>query len=257
MGPILFTLGPLTFYAWGTLAILGLAAGTTLTILEGCRRGLGFAELLDVCFSTALAGLAGARLLYVIVEWPAFRPDPVRAFIFVEGGLSIYGAFLGGAAGVWLLARRFRRSAWAYADIMAPGIALGLALGRVGCLLRGCCYGRLTDQTWGLATQLAPGLRYPAQAMEAAIDLAILAVLGAPAFRPRARPHPAGPREGLRFLAFLGLYAAGRFIVEFYRDSEVLIGWMTTSQAFSLAVLALVVWLAGRGRVGRRRRVGL
>lgn len=254
MRPILFSLGPFAFYSWGTLAVLGLVVGTALTILEGRRRrrGFGFAELLDLCFYTALAGLIGARLLYVIVEWPAFRGDPVRAFAFAEGGLSVYGAFLGGAAGAWLIARRFGRSAWTYADLLAPGAALGVAIGRVGCLLRGCCYGRLTDQTWGLATPLADGLRYPAQAIEAVVDLVIFAILMAPAFRGRAPAGarggapggaPAGRPRGLRFLAFVGLYAIGRFAVEFYRDSEMLTGWLSVSQAASLGVAALTAWL--------------
>ncbi len=283
MSPILFTVGPLTIYSWGTFLVLGVAVGTVVTIFEGRRRGLRAPELLNLAFLTSLAGLAGARLLYVLVEWPAFRPDPVSAFLFTEGGLSIYGAVLGGAALVLCFARRRGRPFLVYADLMAPGLALGTAIGRIGCFLRGCCYGRLTDQSWGFLSALAGGYRYPSQLMEASLDLALFGLLMTPFLRGTADMPAAGPplpgagpfssatggrpRIGLRFLTYLTLYSAIRFAVEFYRDTPRVLGPLTLTQLLALLIVvlgagfSLRLWSRGeraarRGAALRPRRAG-
>lgn len=265
MRPILFTVGSLAVYSWGFFLDLAVTAGVIVAIVEGRRRGLPAAEILNLSVLATLAGLAGARLLYVLAEWPVYRTEPWRAFSLLEGGLSLYGALLGGATAGYWYARRRGRPFLSYLDLMAPGAALGTAIGRIGCTLRGCCYGRPTEAAWGLFTPLAEGPRFPAQPLEAFLDLAIFVVLMLPAFRgpaagPAARPSPprSSPRSspprpatghpvGRRFYTYLALYAVARFITEFFRDGQFLWGWLTVAQGFSLVVLAAA--LVGLGRL--------
>ncbi len=258
MRPVLFNLGPLAVYSWGFFLDLAVAAGVVVAVIEGRRRGVSATEVLNLSLFATLAGLVGARFLYVLVEWPAYRADPAGAFSIFEGGLSLYGALLGGAAIVFWSARRRGRPFFMYLDLLAPGMALGSAIGRVGCTLRGCCYGHLTagvfggawGGAWGLTTPLADGLRFPAQPLEAFLDLAIFATLLLPVFR-RPRVH------GLRFLVYLALYALVRLVTEFFREGEPLWGWLTVTQAFSLAVLGLslaaLVRLVRAGRLANDR----
>ncbi|MHB0886213.1 MAG: prolipoprotein diacylglyceryl transferase [Bacillota bacterium] len=259
MRPVLFEIGPLAVYSWGFFLDLAVVAGVLVTIAEGRRRRLPAVEVLNLSFVAAVAGFVGARLLYVLVEWPAYRADPLSAFSVFEGGLSGYGALLGGAAAVLWTARRRGRPALFYLDVMAPGMALGLAIGRVGCTLRGCCYGLPTTAPWGIASTLADGLRFPAQPLEAALDLASFGWLMLPAWRGASRSRPAlgrgarrGAPDGRRFFVYLASYAAVRFATDFVREAEYLWGWLTVTQAFSLAVFGLsLVALAYLARLGR------
>lgn len=261
MRPILFEIGPLAIYSWGFFLDLAVVAGVLVTIAEGRRRRLPAVEVLNLSLAAALAGFVGARLVYVLVEWPAYRADPWSAFSIFEGGLSLYGALLGGLAAVLWTARRRGRPILSYLDMMAPGMALGSAIGRVGCTLWGCCYGHPTAGPWGITSVLVGGPRFPAQPLESALDLLIFGVLMLPAWRggaaSRGRGREArygreahrGAPDGRRFFVYLALYAVVRFATDFVREAEYLWGWLTVTQAFSLVVLVLsLIALARLGR---------
>jgi phosphatidylglycerol:prolipoprotein diacylglycerol transferase len=153
--------------------------------------------------------------------------------------------------GLWLV-RRYRLPVWATADMYAPGIALGHIIGRLGCLLAGCCYGRPTDQPWGLTftnplaasnvgTPLGVPL-HPTQLYDAGAELLILAVLLI--FERRGRPF-----AGRTFWLYMLLYAISRFIVEAFRGDErgALMG-MATSQFVSILVVPVALVMLARLR---------
>lgn len=135
---------------YGVMLLSGVLAGVALSVREARRVGLDAEIVVSLCFHIFVAGIIGARLFYVIEYWPRFHRATLSATIgailnVTQGGLVVYGSLIGAMlGGLWFL-RRHALPALALADLMAPGLLLGLALGRIGCFLNGCCYGGLCD----------------------------------------------------------------------------------------------------------------
>jgi len=138
---------------YGVMLLLGIVSGVALTAWRA--RRVGVAD--DVVYSLALwvfvAGMVGARVFYVVEYWKKFQHDSLmqtlKAILNVtQGGLVVFGAFLGASAALVVFARRHRLPILALADLAAPGMALGLAFGRIGCFFNGCCYGDLCALPW-------------------------------------------------------------------------------------------------------------
>jgi phosphatidylglycerol:prolipoprotein diacylglycerol transferase len=141
---------------YGVMLLLGVLAGVGLAIREARRVGFDPDVVVSLCFHLFVFGILGARLFYVIEYWPQFRRpgDPLATLGAVlnvtQGGLVVYGSLIGALlGGLWFL-RRHALPTLAVADLMAPSLVLGLALGRIGCLLNGCCYGGMCDAPWAL-----------------------------------------------------------------------------------------------------------
>jgi phosphatidylglycerol---prolipoprotein diacylglyceryl transferase len=150
------TVKGLPIRGYGVMLLLGVLAGVGLAIREARRVGLDPDMVVSLCFHLFVFGILGARLFYVIEYWPQFRRpgDPLAALGAVlnvtQGGLVVYGSLIGALlGGLWFL-RRHALPTLAVADLMAPSLVLGLALGRIGCLLNGCCYGGMCDAPWAL-----------------------------------------------------------------------------------------------------------
>ncbi|MCY2991183.1 MAG: prolipoprotein diacylglyceryl transferase [Planctomycetota bacterium] len=139
---------------YGVMVLLGVIAGLALGMRTARRMGLDPEVIFGLSFAIFVGGIVGARAFYVIQYWPQFQADlltdtVVAVLNVTQGGLVVYGPFFGGAAtGYWYL-RRYGLPVLAMADILAPTMMIGLALGRLGCLMNGCCYGGLCD--YGLA----------------------------------------------------------------------------------------------------------
>jgi len=133
---------------YGVMLLLGVLAGVALAVREARRVGLDPEVVISLCFHLFVAGIIGARVFYVIEYWPQFhRPTPLGTLGAIlnvtQGGLVVYGSLIGAMlGGLWFL-RRHKLRTLALADLMTPSLLLGLALGRIGCLLNGCCYGGL------------------------------------------------------------------------------------------------------------------
>lgn len=136
---------------YGTLLLTGVLAAWWLSARRAAQRGFNTEVLASLAWRLIVAGVIGARLFYVIEYWPDFRRPSwhdtlVEVLTFTKGGLVVYGSLIGGfVAFVWYL-RQKRLSMFAWGDIIAPGLILGMAIGRIGCLLNGCCYGGECDQ---------------------------------------------------------------------------------------------------------------
>lgn len=142
-------------FGFGTMLVVALFVGVWLAGRRAQREGVAKEHIQDVAFWLVIAGILGARIVYMI----QYRQPLSRFLYFWEGGLVFYGSLIGGVLG-YLLAYRFvlapnRLSAWKLADIVAPSVALGIALGRVGCLLNGCCFG-------GVACPSCVAVQFPA-----------------------------------------------------------------------------------------------
>lgn len=235
-----------TIHSYGTLVVLGVAVGIAVAVARARRFGIERFDELAVGLLGLCGGLVGAALLYVAIHLRMFLADPS---LFAQPGLVFYGGLVGGAGAALAYCRAYRVDLARVADAGAPGLALGHAIGRVGCLLGGCCYGREVSSTFPLAVELAGARRHPVQLYEAAA-LALLAI--ATLFTPATLTR----KPGATFLVYLGGYALIRFVVEYFRGDDFergffVSGLLSTSQAIALVMLvgsaALLYRLARKG----------
>lgn len=131
---------------YGVMLLLATVAGVGLSVYAASREGIEADVILSLAFWMFLAGLAGARLFFVIQYWQTFqRPTALATLLetvkFTEGGLVVYGSVIGGLPAAVIYLRRQGLPVLKVGDLIAPGMLLGLALGRLGCLLNGCCWG--------------------------------------------------------------------------------------------------------------------
>ena len=242
--PVILRLGDLAI-GWYGLAVVS-AIGVALLVAqhEVRRRDLPLDAFWGLGPWTILGGLVGARALHVIDNWSMYASDPQRIFAFHQGGLAIGGALIGGIVATLAVARRYRAPLLSLADAAAPGIILGQAIGRLGCLVTGDALGKETGLPWGIR-YLNPGSMAPDRAIgyqpvfafEALWDLAVFGVLWA--LRKRIN------RPGALFATYLALYAAGKFAITFLREER---RWLWSLQeahfvALSLAVLSAGLWM--------------
>lgn len=234
MYPILFTIGHLEIRVWGVMLILGVLAGLWLGLRLARSSRFSQDMLIEYLLYGVVAGLIGARLWEVMFSWENFSANPIHALMLWEGGLSIQGAV---AANVILAFWYFRRKKLPFsqfADIGAPGLILGQAIGRIGCFFNGDAYGTPTKAWYGVVYQ--PGTPaynvwgntplVPAELFEAGLDMAILGVLLY--LFPRKR------FDGQVALAYFVLYSAARFALEFLRTDSLLLGGFKAAQITSL-----------------------
>ncbi|GIV17811.1 MAG: prolipoprotein diacylglyceryl transferase [Armatimonadota bacterium] len=246
MHPVLFHLGPLEVRSYGVMIVLGFALAVWWSMRVAPRYRIDPEQILDFVLLTALAGVIGARVVYVALDWHNFAQEPWRVLYFWEGGLSFHGAVIGGGLAVALLAQRKGIPFLQLADVLAPGVALAYSVGRIGCFLGGCCYGVPTDLPWACSFQdpFRPHVHtppsHPTQIYASLSNLLIFALLA----RMQKPPHPAGKV----FWAYITLYGVYRFLVEFWRvgaTSTVLALGLSDAQWISI----LMVLLGGTGWV--------
>jgi phosphatidylglycerol:prolipoprotein diacylglycerol transferase len=250
-------------HGFGVMVALAYALGLLTAVRRARREGLDTLVIQDLGAAGIIGGLAGARLFYVAEYWGETIHSVREALRVWEGGLVFYGGVIGATAAFFLL-RLFRRfPVLATLDAVAPSLALGVAVGRLGCFLNGCCYGDFCSSPWlgvrfpkgsppwlaeraqGLLPPDAPWSLplHPTQLYSAADGLLLFAVLTL--FYPLRRRD--GEVVGLLMLT----YPVSRFLIERLRNDETpVLGWMTVAQVVSLLLLlfGLLFWsrLAGR-----------
>ena len=141
---------------YGVMVLAGVVSGVAIAVYRGSRVGVHSESILGLAFAMFVTGIVGARVFYVIQYWDQIRgPDVATTFgnifNFVEGGLVVYGSLIGAIGGFSYFCIRNKLPLLAMADLIAPSLAIGLALGRIGCLMNGCCYGGLCDQSWAIS----------------------------------------------------------------------------------------------------------
>lgn len=243
--PVLAHLGPFAITWYGLAVGVAILAGVWLTNREAVRKGLPAERVSDLMLWIAGGGIVGARLLFVLDRWDYYAANPHQIIAIQTGGLSIMGAILGGGLVAGVLAWRQQLPIRRVFDAAAPGLILGQAIGRLGCLVTGDTLGRPTDGTWGIV-YLNPGSHAPALGVayqpaffyEQLWDLVVFAIL----WRLRTRLRV----DGQLFALYLGLYAIGKFAVTFVRLDPVYAWGLQQSHfvALGLMVIALgwFVW---------------
>src|SRR5256714_5927856 len=247
MYPRLLELGPITVYTYGVLLAAAYLFGLQLARVRARARGLDANRVLDLGIYIIISALVGAKLLLLITDFDAFTANPRELLTLARSGGVFYGGLIMAVSVALIYIRHIGLPLWTTCDVFAPGIALGHVIGRFGCLFAGCCYGKPTTLPWGITfkdpfaranvgTPLGTPL-HPTQLYEAGAELLILIVL--------LRTDRKGkPFAGRTFRLSMLLYAASRFIIEFYRgDERGTVGMFSTSQFISvvLAPLAIVM----------------
>jgi len=256
----LFRIGPLAISPFGVMMVLAFLAGYAELRRNLLATGAGDDDdASSLVFAAGLAGIAGAKIYYAAL----YRDF---GLLFERSGLVWYGGFLGGVAAVLWVAHRRRIPFGHLVDSMAPALALGYGIGRIGCFLVGDDYGRPTDLPWGITypNGLPPttagflrsefGVAIPADVPDSALlavhptqlyELAAGVTIWFVGRRLLARRLTAGT-AGLWVLALLSLE---RFLIEFLRaKDDRFLGAFTVAQAVALAVLAVCLLLIARVR---------
>ncbi len=236
MHPILFEIFDFKVHSFGLLMLLAFAVALLFARKRGPRFGFTPEQISDVAFWTLIAGVLGARVAFLAQEIPFYREHPEKLLTLQFEGLTSFGGLIFGFLTVVIACRRLKKPLWNLLDALAPAMLVGHAIGRVGCLLNGCCYGGHCDLPWGIHVENAAGLFHPAQIYDSLMNLAALGVLLALERR--------GLRAGQTFGLFLVLHGIARFVYEFWRagTTSTTMGSLPLTEAH---VAALVLVLAG------------
>ncbi|MBI5178252.1 MAG: prolipoprotein diacylglyceryl transferase [Nitrospinae bacterium] len=240
MLPVLFKVGPLTLHTYGLLAAVGLFTGVFLAARRAGHEGVDKDIVADLGFYLVLAAIIGSRLLYVVVEYKTYLAEPLRIFKIWEGGLVFFGGVMAAVPTGWWFVRKHNLDFWKMADIFAPYLALAHAIGRLGCLAAGCCYGRPTDAWFGVVftnpDSLAPlGVPLiPTQVFDSLNEFSIFLILIA------VRPYK--KFQGQLLVMWLMLYSVGRFFIEIYRGDPR--GWLIEGALSTSQFIAILTFIA-------------
>ncbi len=248
MNPVIY--GPIRWY--GVLTALGFLLGIAVAARMAKKSGLSSDVTVNLGFIAMVAGILGARIFYVAANWNEFSNNPWEIVRIDHGGLVFYGGFIGAALAMLAYGYWKKLPKGAYADTLAVGVPLGHAMGRIGCFLNGCCWGRECSLPWGvtfpfgsepfkqqLDDKIIPTTStsalpvHPTQLYEA-VGLLLLCALMWWWFRKKTF------QNRLMWL-YLVLYGTLRFGVEIYRNDEPhwILSRFTNAQA--VAMLMIVV----------------
>jgi len=257
MRGVAFNIGPLPVHWYGIIVVCAAMVGAWVATIEAKRRELDPDEVWNGLIVALILGIIGARLYHVFsspaggsVGWSYYRQNPLAILKIWEGGLGIYGAIVGGAAGVLLycLIRKFSPLEWL--DVGAPGLAAAQVIGRWGNFVNQELYGPPTDLPWGITispeNRIIPYndlTRYPATTRFHPVFLyeSLWSLLGFALLMWVGRRFKDRLRKGDIFLLYLVWYPLGRFFVEYLRPDAWVLGPLAAAQVFALIVVALAV----------------
>jgi phosphatidylglycerol:prolipoprotein diacylglycerol transferase len=250
-GAIAIQIGPLAVRWYGLMIATGVMLGTTLAHREAIRRGQDPDKLLNLIVVSVLTALVGARAYYVLFNWDYYGGQPAKIVAIWEGGLAIHGGLLAGAVATILYCRWAEVSVPVTTDIMAPGVAIGQAIGRWGNFFNQEAFGVPTDLPWRLYIDpyhRPPHLKsfdyfHPTFLYESLWSFLVFGVLWF-GLRKRLQGRP-----GALTLCYLGLYSVGRFFVEGLRIDSLMLGNLRAAQVVSLVLIVA----AGAGLALMRR----
>lgn len=251
MRSTLFSIGPVTIHGYGFMIGLGILLCLAMAWYRAKKRGMNAEAILDIGIIAAVCGILGAKLLYVIVEFPAFLQNPLQ--VLGSTGFVVYGGIILGIISVILYCRRKNLPFLDYFDLAIPSVALAQGFGRIGCFLAGCCYGRPTSSMFGVVFpegSLAPAgvPLIPTQLLSSGGDFLIVILLLLYSKRAK-RPGDVG-------VAYMLLYGIGRFFIEFLRaDERGSVSVLSTSQLISIFIViaAIILKLVLKKKSGAER----
>lgn len=244
--PVAIRLGPLAIHWYGLMWVAGIVGGWWAGKLRATRypsSGWRVQEIGDLTFYIALGAVLGGRLGYALFyNFDYYLQHPFGVLAVWTGGMSFHGGLLGVCVGMWLYARKTKRTFFDVSDFLVLLAPVGLATGRLGNFINQELWGKTTDLPWGVVFKTGGPLpRHPSQLYEFALEgVALFTILWIYA----AKPRPAASVSGL-FLVCYGLF---RFIVELVREPDahlgyLAFGWVTMGQLLSIPMILFGAWL--------------
>ena len=254
-GPMI---GPLPIRWYGLLIASAVLIGVSLSTYLAKRRGVNPDLISDLAIWLVVAAIPCARLYYVAFEWESYASRPAEILAIWHGGIAIHGALIGGTLASLVFAKLNKISFWVLADLVAPSVILGQAIGRWGNFFNSEAFGRPTDLPWKL--YIPPAQRptdyaqfeyfHPTFLYESLWNLGVFAILLALFFRglkPKSRLE-----NGTLILVYLITYSLGRFWIEGLRMDSLMFGPLRIAQVVSLLGIVLgaagLFWLHKMGR---------
>jgi phosphatidylglycerol:prolipoprotein diacylglycerol transferase len=269
MWQVLYTipvLGGIKIFGYGLMLFLAFLGSMNLAAWRARRERLDPELIYDLSVWVFVGGLIGARVFYVVQYWGDRIHTIADIFRIWEGGIVLYGSIIGGTAAFFLYRAIRPFPLLPLLDVVAPSLALGIAVGRIGCFLNGCCYGDRCALPWGVSfprdsppwrEQVGAGLIpgnsawslpvHPTQ-LYSAIDGFVLLIL-LTAYYPLRR------RDGADMALLMVAYPVTRFLIEYLRNDEgIFLFGLTISQNISVLLLAagLLFWYWLSRRPARR-----
>ncbi len=247
--PVAFNIGPIAVGWYGifvALAVISLVVWALVSVKRG--SGLTYNTVVNAAIVGIPSGVIFARLLHVIDLWDYYVQNPGQ--IIGGSGLTIWGAVLGAALGIWIYSRFSKISFGHLADVIAPGIILAQSIGRIGCTILGDDYGYATTLPWGFVythpaspANQAIGLTatHPVVVYEIIFNLIVFGILLT--LRKKLKP------DGSLFLVYLGLYSVWRIGSDFLREGTDFLFGLHQAQVIGIIVLVIcIVLIAKRTR---------
>ena len=254
-GPTAFELGPITVRWYGLLIASAVLIGVTLSQFLAKKRNVDPEILGDLAIWLVIGALPGARLYYVIFQWPQYAQNPADIFAIWQGGIAIHGAIIGGLLAAIIFCRIRKVSFWQIADLVAPSLILGQAIGRWGNFFNSEAFGSPTSLPWRLyipPAQRPPGLAnieyyHPTFLYESLWNLGVFVLLLWLFFW--GINHPKQLKTGTLFLTYMVAYSLGRIWIEGLRLDSLMLGPLRIAQLVSLTEIFIGLlglwWLYG------------
>jgi phosphatidylglycerol:prolipoprotein diacylglycerol transferase len=203
--PLLTQPDGLPIRGYGVMLLVSVLSGIGLSVYRARQKGVDPEIILSLATWFFIWGIIGARVFYVIEYWEDFQEPTLAKTLLAminltQGGLVVYGSLLAGGAALVVFIYKHNLPGLALADLVAPGVVLGVALGRIGCFLNGCCYGGPSDLPWAVRFP-APSPAYVDQARQGQLFVHGLLFRGAgsdPAVIDRVEPGSQAARAGLK-----------------------------------------------------------
>ena len=251
-GAVLGEIGPITIRWYGLLIASAVLIGINLSQYLAKRRQVDPDLLGDLIIWLIIGAIPAARLYYVIFEWSKYSQHPETIIRIWEGGIAIHGAIIGGAIAALIFARVKDISFWQLADLVAPSLILGQAIGRWGNFFNSEAFGSPTNLPWKLYIQ--PQYRpaqfadvayfHPTFLYESLWNLMVFGLLMTLFFRGWKGKQL---KTGTLFLVYLVTYSLGRLWIEGLRTDSLMLGWLRKAQVVSLVCISLglagLAWL--------------
>ncbi len=239
MYPILIKIGQFTIYSYGFFLAIAFLVSFFLVKAEVKRKGFKTEITYDLILLAIIGGIIGARLNYVLSDLNFFRQRPLAIIGIGSTGLSglvFLGGVIGGTIAILIYIWIKKLPVWKIGDIAAPALAMGAAIGRVGCFFNGCCYGVLTTLPLGVNFFDLP--RHPTQIYSSIYNLFIFSVVWG--IREKVE------KDGFLLWLYILLYSFFRFLIEFIRVNPDFIWIFSRSQLATAVLFVIALFVLGR-----------